>query len=325
MKNMQSRLVRYIDTIAAIIFTSILVIAVIQFDIFATIDGDIHLIWGYFWNQQLLNGQLYPKWFEEAFGGLGSTSFVFYPPLFRIFSFPFALFHLLPSQQIKGSIIIALFINAIGVVKLSRILFLKNHLHNLIAISLGIFNPFLMNEIFKRGGFPSICSLVLIPWIIISLAIYLENQKTINLIFLVIVLSAFFASHIPSSLIFASTYISSIVILIILGKIDYLFALSRLIFPFVFALLLDAFLILPILFDTDLVHQAFTPKSNTIRNSLFFQDILKFKLSIIPRSIENNIAKIFLFDLIIFILTSLSLKTKCWLYFKIRKWYHQGD
>lgn len=241
MRNRYFLLFRSLDIIAAIIFTLIIVIGVIQFDIFATIDGDIHLSWGYFWNQQLFNGQLYPKWFEEAFGGLGSTSFIFYPPLFRIVSFPLGLLHWSPSQQIKGSIILLLFLNTSGIVKLSRILFSKNYLYRLIAVSLGIFNPFLLSEIFKRGGFPSICSIALIPWIMIGVFLYWQNNKIANFILITIIFAAFFASHIPSSLVFISAYFYSIILLIILRKVDFLTSIVKLVLPVFCALFIDAF------------------------------------------------------------------------------------
>lgn len=158
-----SRVKSNIDIITAIVFTVLLTTIIFKFNIFVTIDGDIHLSWSYFWNKQLITNRAYPQWFEAAFGGLGSTSFIFYPPLFKIIGTPFALFNLSPVQQIKGSLIAIIFINSLGTFKLTRSLFDRNKISSLIAISLGIFNPYMIIEITKNGGFPRVCAMAIIP------------------------------------------------------------------------------------------------------------------------------------------------------------------
>ena len=188
MNNSVFRLDKSLDLVITIIISTVLIIVVVKFDIFATIDGDIHLNWIYHWNQQVFNGQLYPRWFEVAFNGLGTTSFIFYPPLIRLLSIPFGALKLSPTAQIKGTIILFLLINSYGVFKLSRILF-KNNLYSLIAISLGIFNPFLLNEILKRGGFPSICFISLIPWLMIGIILYLNKPNFQNFIIISLIYS----------------------------------------------------------------------------------------------------------------------------------------
>ena len=126
MNNLRFRIFRSLDIFLATVITSALVIAVVKFNIFATIDGDIHLNWSYFWGKQVLEGQLFPKWFDAAFDGLGNTSFIFYPPLMRVTTLPFAILQLSPTLQIKGAIIILLLLNTYGVIKLSRFLFQSN-------------------------------------------------------------------------------------------------------------------------------------------------------------------------------------------------------
>lgn len=312
MNKLKYKLIHSLDIIVATILTSALSIAVIKFNIFATIDGDIHLTWGYYWNQQILEGQLYPKWFEQAFGGLGTTSFIFYPPLMRLISFPLGVLHFSPAQQIKGTLLVILFINAWGVFKLSRILLLRNSIYSLVSISLGIVNPFLMSELFKRGGFPSICFIALIPWLGIGIFNYINNLKVKNLIFLTLVFAAIFLSHIPSCLILITAYFCAIFILVLFKHLSLKNAFLKLIMPVFLAILIDAFFLLPIFFDVHLVHQAFVPSIDTIKNRLFFMGIFELQPILMPKGVESNFLKIFWFDTIILLLTFLFFKPgKC--------------
>jgi uncharacterized membrane protein len=144
----QFKLRQHLDAVIAGIMTSILAILVISYNIVETHDGLAHLISVYYWNQQILEGQLYPKWFEEAWGGLGTLFFTFYNPLVRICSIPFGVLHFPPTYQLKGSIIISLLVNAIGVFKLSRLFFSKNSLGSAVSLFLGVLNPYLIINFF---------------------------------------------------------------------------------------------------------------------------------------------------------------------------------
>lgn len=44
-------------------------------------DSRLHLLWSNFFSQQLLSGDLYPRWLTDMNNGLGSPVFHFYPPL----------------------------------------------------------------------------------------------------------------------------------------------------------------------------------------------------------------------------------------------------
>lgn len=302
MNNSVFRLFKSLDLILTIIISTALIIVVVKFNIFATIDGDIHLSWVYFWNQQVLKGQLYPRWFEEAFNGLGTTSFIFYPPLMRWISIPFGLLKLSPTIQIKATIILFLLINSCGVFKLSRVLFHKN-LYSLIAIAIGIFNPFLLNEILKRGGFPSLCFLSLVPWLMISIIHYLNKPNLANFISVSLIHAAIFLTHVPSCLILVSTYTASLFILFIFSNKKFKLIIIKLLLAVVVALLIDGFFIMPILFDTHLVYQTFVPSIKTIQSRLFLNGIYKLQPTLRPSDSEAVIYKIFLFNSVLFLLT----------------------
>ena len=306
MNNLQYKLTQSLDFLVAIVITTALIVGVIKFNIFATIDGDIHLNWGYFWNQQILEGQLAPRWFEAAFNGLGTTSFIFYPPLMRFLSLPFGILNLSPSLQLKGTIILILLINSYGVIKLSRLLFNPTSYYKVLAIALSILNPFLMSELFKRGGFPSLCFLSLIPWLMISIIHYLERPSYLKFLYISLVCSAIFLSHIPSCLIFVTAYIPSLLILFLISPKNYKLVTIQLVLALLLGLLIDAFFIAPILFDTHLVYQAFIPNINVIKNRLFFNGLLELQPTLIPLGVEDVIAKIFLFNTGLFFLTVLT-------------------
>lgn len=300
--NAQFKLNRYLDIAVGGIITLGLAIAVINYNVISNHDGFWHLTWGYYWNQQILDGWIYPKWFEEAFGGLGTPTFVFYPPLFRLLSLPFAILQLAPSQQIKGAIVIVLILNAIGVIKLSRLLFGQQSLYSYISIVLGIFNPYLIIDIFKRGAFPETVAIALVPWLTIGIYQGLINFNFRQLILLTLGFAALFLSHLPSSLIFVSSFLLSVSILIVLGQIKWQRALTSLFSPLFLAIALDAFFVLPVLFDTPLIKGA---GRENISDKFFINGILNFRFSLVQLEWEKTLSKTFFLNLAILIVAVL--------------------
>ncbi|GET35452.1 hypothetical protein [Microseira wollei] len=300
--NPRFNLTHYLDVAIAAIVTLGVAIAVLNYNVISNHDGFWHLIWGYYWNQQILEGWLYPKWFEEAFGGLGTPSFVFYPPLFRLLSLPFAILHLSPSQQIKGGIILVLVLNAIGVIKLSRVLFHKNSLYSCISIFLGIFNPYLIIDIFKRGAFPESLAIALVPWLTLGIYQVVINFNIKHLILLTLGFAALFLAHLPSSVIFVSSFLLSVIILIALGQIKWQQALMSLLSPLFLAIALDAFFVLPVLVDAALIKGA---GRENITDKFFLNGILNFRLSLVQLDWEKSLSRTFFLNLAILIIAVL--------------------
>ena len=57
----------------------------------ATHDGFWHLNWTESANHALWQERRWPRWYAEAWGGLGNPSFTYYPPLLRWLSLPFGV------------------------------------------------------------------------------------------------------------------------------------------------------------------------------------------------------------------------------------------
>lgn len=298
-----SRVRLNIDIITAIIFTVLLITIIFKFNIFVTIDGDIHLSWSYFWNQQLITNRAYPQWFEAAFGGLGSTSFIFYPPLFKIIGTPFALLNLSPVQQVKGSLIAIIVINSLGTFKLTRSLFDKNKISSLIAISLGIFNPYMIIEITKNGGFPRVCAMAIIPWIVLAIKRCFDSEATlISHLYLTLIFALLFANNIPFCLVFGSGYFFSVFLLVFFSQVSLRKALATLILPFIGGIIVDSYFLLPILFDINNVHQAFVPNFKVVQNKLFFNQSLSFGSLLVNSHVEKNINSLFVNSIVVFLI-----------------------
>ncbi len=300
---MKLRSFQSIDAIATIIFTMALIIVVSKFNIFATDDGYIHLRWVYYWNQQFLGGQFIPKWFDDAFAGLGSASFVFYPPLFRFFSLPFAIIALPPTQQVKGAVVVCLILNAYGVFKFSRLLFTNSRFINFITVSLGVLNPILMAEIFKRGGFAGLCSLAIVPWIMIALFQFLQSYKLVKIIPFIFAFTVLLLSHIPSFIIIVFAYVFSIILLLVCRKITNFKTLLKLIIPVIVCIIVGGFISFPILFDIHLVNTPFIPTANTISHRLFLKDIWQLRPVLVGANVEGIHKRVFFFNTLALLIT----------------------
>ncbi|HIK38511.1 MAG TPA: hypothetical protein IGQ44_11055 [Geminocystis sp. M7585_C2015_104] len=236
--------------------TTALLVAIVEYNIFKTHDGYTHFVWGYYHSKQILEGQLYPKWFEEAFGGLGASSFTFYPPLFRFLSLPFALLNLSPSQQIKGAIIVVVIINSLGVFLLSYSLFKTRGYSRNVAVIFGTLNPYFLVDIFVRGAYAEATSIAILPWLMLSILKSLQLPERISL-GNAIFLSLIFLSHIPGSLILLSSLFVGVSYLFVARKISLKTAINCFLLPLTLALGITSFFLLPVVMDNKLFQKPF--------------------------------------------------------------------
>lgn len=124
-----------------------------------THDGFWHLGWVEGFNHAVRAGWWYPRWYGEAFGGAGSPSFVFYPPLLRLLSLPFGLVTEVPSLQLRGALAALLLLNLLGAWALVRRLALPAGLAALL-LALAVLNPYLLINVWLRGAWPEALAMV---------------------------------------------------------------------------------------------------------------------------------------------------------------------
>ncbi|WP_157951235.1 hypothetical protein [Cyanothece sp. BG0011] len=273
---------------------------IINYNVLETHDGYAHLVWGYYWNQQFAQGQLMPKWFESAFDSLGSCSFIFYPPLFRSLSLPFSGFYSLPSQLLKGSYVLVILFNALGIFLLARTLFKKNSLASSLSIFLGIFNPYLIISLLKRGAAAEIMAMALLPWLMLVLYRALNKNSLLTYLPVSLVFSALFVSHIPSCVTILSSYLIGTLSLVIFRKMKLKIALFYLIIPLGIGLLTSAFYVMPVIADMDLVSAG---GLQPYHNRLLVQGFLDFKLRLSPNPWEQTLVKAFALNGLILLAT----------------------
>jgi hypothetical protein len=298
-----STISQYPEFVITIIITLGLSILVSQYNLAGTHDGQAHLTWNYLWSQQLLHGDFLPKWNEQVFLGLGSPSFIFYPPLARTLSFPLTLAGLSVNQSLRGLYMMILIINAIGLLVVSRLL-LNHKLARCLLVFGGVFNPFLVICIIKRGALAEALAITLVTWIVIGINFILEKNSKISLLPLILAFSALFLTHIPSSVTILSSYVVSIGILLTFQKLKVKKALLLMVIP-IFAIFLDAVFTFPVLLDVDLIQSVGSPPY--YNRFLLFIDFGKKLLPIFSRAEEGwekSLFPCFFLGLITLILTT---------------------
>lgn len=123
-----------------------------------------NLMWAFQYSQQVLGGQLYPRWLEGSYFGLGNPTFVFYPPLCMVAVLPFTLLKVPTSSALIASMGLATGIRGWGAYRASRCFWPK-------IVSLGVAlvamaSPYFMLDIYVRGAIGEVWGLSLTPWIL---------------------------------------------------------------------------------------------------------------------------------------------------------------
>ena len=308
-KNNQLKLVNFhknnLDIYLAILLTLIPSYFLILNNFPITHDGFWHLNWAHQWNQQFFGGQFYPRWIEQSFGGLGSPTFSFYPPLLRILSLPFFFFGFTASQKLIGSIIICLFINTIGTLIYARFIFRnKSIYYPLICVIIAAGNPYLIENIFIRGALAEACAMSLIPWVLIGTKISLNSNSKYRSIPLIISYSLLSLSHLPTLLIVSFLYLFyPLIETHFLLKIK---ALKKYIIniyiPIGLSFFLDGIFLIPAYFDRSLVKISTDPPVEFLTTRFLIDNILGFYPQVAEHAYDrSHLLPIFLWLICIFV------------------------
>jgi hypothetical protein len=127
----------------------------------ATHDGFFHVAWIESFNYALYQEGVIARWYAEAFGGIGSATFVFYPPLFRLLSLPFGAFGANASALAAAAIGSVLVVHAYAAWRFLRLLSLSPASRAL-CLLLAILNPYLLTNVWIRGAWPEALALALL-------------------------------------------------------------------------------------------------------------------------------------------------------------------
>ncbi len=164
-------------------------------------------LWAYQFGQQVLAGQIYPRWLEQSFASLGSPTFVFYPPLCMWAIVPFAALNLSVMEQLIGSVGLALGFMAIGAWGVSRSLFPNQIWIQGICVAMSVLSPYFLINIHVRGAMGEMWAMVGLIWILWGLLIRWAGTQAWRLIPLSLAITVLALSHLPSLLLFVITWI----------------------------------------------------------------------------------------------------------------------
>lgn len=178
-----------------------------------THDGFWHLGWVEGFNHAVQAGWWYPRWYAEAFGGAGSPSFVFYPPLLRLLSLPFGLVTEVPGLLLRGALAALLLLNLLGAWALVRRLALPAGRAALL-LALAALNPYLLINVWLRGAWPEALAMVCLWPIAAGLLGLLRDESGAGWRVLLGVAGLLLA-HAPTALLFA--YAAVVVGLVLLA------------------------------------------------------------------------------------------------------------
>jgi hypothetical protein len=170
-----------------------------------------NLSWAFQYQQQFLAGQFYPRWLEYSNFGFGNATFVFYPPWSMVATLPFTALGWSVSASLWGSMILALWVFALGIYHYASCFFRRTI--TLLITLCSLFNPYLLIDIYQRGAIGEVWAIAWIPWILWAthqLMILPPDPKiTIHRTWAIIRLSVTYGllilSHLPTLLLFSLT------------------------------------------------------------------------------------------------------------------------
>lgn len=165
-------------------------------------DGFWHLQWNQAWTAAFLAGQWIPRWYDQAWGGLGNPIFSFYPPLFRLLSLPSALLGASPTLQLKTAIGLIVLLHAGLATWVIQQLKPPFPQWQQGALLLGaLFNPYFLVNLYVRGAWPEALGICFLWGLIQAVSLYSESRHQKATVWLSISLTGLLLSHNPTSLI----------------------------------------------------------------------------------------------------------------------------
>lgn len=162
-----------------------------------------HLIFSYHFSEQLLQGELYPRWLTHMNGGFGSPTFFFYPPLPYYLT---ALFSWIPEHNLLGctplglSISLALILSGMSAYYWLRELTTTRYALGLAMLYMVL--PYhLLIDLYVRFSFAEFWSFAWMP-LILYCSKRVSRDEPHGVVGLGISLALLITTHLPTFLIF---------------------------------------------------------------------------------------------------------------------------
>ncbi len=131
--------------------------------------------------ESFLQGNLYPRWLPELYGGYGCPTFLFYPPGFFYLALPFSFLPVHPGLTHQITIVLLFFIGGAGAYKLGSEL--TDHKGGLFCSILFLLTPYLYVNLFVRAALSELTAMLLTPWplyYLLRLKNSIENLEKLN-------------------------------------------------------------------------------------------------------------------------------------------------
>lgn len=159
-----------------------------------------NLLWPQQFNDLFREGQLYPRWLPNSWGGLGSPNFYFYPPLFFWVTavIDSATGGTLSPERLVPLASLALIIAA-GMAMYCWLLSKVDQRRAIIGAVAYMLAPYHLYDLYGRGALAEASAYVSIPLIMVSLA-RLGDNRTAFLPLLAVAYSALLLSNLPAAL-----------------------------------------------------------------------------------------------------------------------------
>ena len=165
----------------------------------ATHDGFWHLNWIEAFNHAIFEGGVYPRWYEEAFGGAGSPSFVFYPPGVRLLSLPFGAITDAASIQTRGALTLLLLLHAATAWLLART-WPGTTRGGAALILLAVINPYFLANVWIRGAWSEALAMACLWLVLLALCHARQDRSRAAIGWGALGVAGLFLSHHPTAL-----------------------------------------------------------------------------------------------------------------------------
>lgn len=172
--------------------------------LFTSHDFNIHFKWSYLFAEQLISGELYPRWLAKDFSGYGSPVFFYYGPVpFYFSSFFYFLFHKISTLWIPITLAASFSIISSG---LSSYLWFKSFSTSrasLIGAIVYMLMPYHLGiDLYTRFAYAECWSFVWMPLILLFTDKITKGKSLTGVIGITASLGLLLMTHLPSALIF---------------------------------------------------------------------------------------------------------------------------